>query len=297
MNSFIYDNYGYYVDSNKEEFEYKGFLFKLERNDYSEEELIQLNNLVVDIDASLFMQGARIIPNRSSFLSSIYTSSNISLVGVKIFEVGFSDVLKVLKTYLHYDKNSFSLISIKTLWENKLNLVKEKIMNSIKIDTYSYSLCQTIVYYALGLCENALCYLEDVIIDFSEKVSLVTITHKRFSNFSSYDLLNPLNLMVDSPIRDLAELYKFNCISVDEIKMAIEELGLSSSEVMYLFARILYPTPIFDLLEESYYKKEDIKGEIINIYNNIDDYQSRIKDIYLFLRAQYNIRPILWLDR
>ena len=61
------------------------------------------------------------------------------------------------------------------------------------------------------------------------------------------------------------------------------------------FARLLYPTKIFDLLERNYQKRGDIIEGISTYFNNVDIMMDRIKKIHNYLVENYGIRKITWL--
>lgn len=298
MKSFIYDRYGYDVNVNEGSFTYKDFVFKIERVEKSEEELRVINDLCQNITHDTFAKVASICANRNNMFLTPYEDYNVVLVSVEKFHVSFDDVIFFHRKYISYlyQEEPINLIDIKTRWINKTSYIKEKVLNSFSMSSPYYDKLRKVTLYMLGYADNAIQYLEDLIIDKGEKLTYLTIAHKRLRRLTSYDLCNPLNLVYDSPTRDLAELYKFHAISKEELLHSLNHYSFSSKDITFLLARLLYPTYLFDLLETSYEEKKDIHRYIELIYLNLSSQMSSLASIYKVIKQKYMIRPIHFLE-
>ena len=278
-------------------FELDNWIFKLEANQKNENELIELNNFIINVDDVLYKRGVRIIPSRDNRLGVESEFSKVSLVGVNQFNVSLNDLVFMHRQYASNDSklNYTSLSAIKEVWINKVDMIENKIFPSIKIDNFLYEKIHAIIVYSLGLGENAIEYIQDMIIDYGDKIEDVTLSHKRFLKFDSYELLNPFNLIVDSPMRDIADLYNIDVINQENLEQVLNLYNLSTKSASLLFSRILFPSFLFDLLEEQYVNRGDIRKELLDYLNNLEVKMNKIKFIHKYLVNRYGIRPLNWL--
>ncbi|MBR2857616.1 hypothetical protein IKE96_00075, partial [bacterium] len=119
--------------------------------------------------------------------------------------------------------------------------------------------------YYIGLGETAIELVNSI--SFNDIVK--GIAHRRIdSSFNTFDLYNPLNLVIDSRIRDVAEYFKtsfFNGKDInDELNYFLKYSNLNQTEYLLFLARMLYPTYYFDLFEDIIIGKND-KEEIKKI--------------------------------
>ena len=297
MDTFIFDKFGYRVDKEiTKEFEIDNWVFKLEANQKNENELIELNNFIINVDETLFKRGVRIIPSRDNRLSVESEFSKVSLVAVNKFNISINDLLFMHRQYSSTNNVNYSSLSaIKEIWINKVDMIENKILPSLKIDNFLFEKINSLIIYSFELGENAIEYIQDIILDFDEKIEEVTLSHKRFNKFDSYELLNPFNLIVDSPMRDIADLYNIDIINQNNLEQVLNSYNLSIKSASLLFSRILFPSFLFDLLEEQYVTRGDIRKELLDYYNNLEVKIDKIKYIHKYLVDRYGIRPLNWL--
>lgn len=293
MKNFIYDRYGYYLEEDSESFDYQNYHFCLVLNEKSIVETEEINNYIIGLSEQLFNKKSYIVPTRDNQLIALSSYGNVSLVAVENFNVNL-DSLKMMHQ-VGMNHKSIKLSNIKNKWIHKLELVEQKIVPSLKIEEYYYQLVIICVTHAIGLASNAISYLEDTIIDFGEEINVTTLTHKRIK-LNSFDLLNPFNLIVDSPVRDLSELYKNDQITFEELIDLLYEYHVGPKEASILLSRVLYPSELFDLLEDHYQKRGDITYLIKNYYENVDRNINKIKKLHSYLTSNYGIRKINWLN-
>lgn len=298
MQAFIYDLYGYYPPSNEIEFDYQGWHFVLEAvNDLQESDIQSLDEFASSIANAFPNVGVKIIKNRYDQYLSKDERGNLILVAYKNTIFTLDDLNKMHQNYIGINSKDPYLISyLISLWEEKITLIEEKIIPSFKIDDYFYYRVMIAINYSLGLAYNALQYLAELKIDLNDVIEPLTLTHRRLNSFKAQSILDPLSFVLDSPIRDLAELFKARAITVNELLNALKKYQFSAKEISLLLARIMFPTTLFDLLEKHYSERVDVRNEILAYYYQLNDYVDEIKYIAQYLVANYGIRPISWLQ-
>lgn len=298
MQAFIYDLYGYYPPYDEVEFDYQGWHFVLEAtNDLQETDIQSLDEFASSI-ANIFPNaGVKIIKNRYDQYLSKDEKGNLILVAYKNVSFTLNDLSKIHQYFNGSNSKTPYLISyLMSLWEEKIALIEEKIIPSFKIDDYFYYRAMIAINHGLGLAYNALQYLAELKIDFNDEISPLTITHRRLYSFKAQSMLDPLSFVLDSPVRDLAELFKAKVITKEELLNSLKRYQFSIKDISLLMARILFPTPLFDLLEKHYSERIDVRNQILNYYYHLNDYIEKIKYIERYLVTNYGIRPISWLQ-
>lgn len=199
-----------------------------------------------------------------------------------------SQQLKLLQPIMRYD------------W---LNLWKEK------IDYFEYQihhfqnkypiLVQSLTYF-VGLGENAISYIQNTFDEESQALFLpVTVSHRRVSVLEELvDFYNPINLIVDYRVRDIAEYLKssfyYDYYNLDEIDLFLQKIELSRAESRLLYGRMLFPSFYFDLYEEiiNGYQPSEM---ILKVIKRIPEYERFLYDLYFILQKYNNIPPVTWI--
>ena len=180
---------------------------------------------------------------------------------------------------------------------------------SEKIDYYEYQisqvgkkyplLCDSLSYF-IGMGENAISYLVNNL-DSKINVNLV-VSHKRiYQERGSLNFYNPLNFVVDSRVRDVAEFIKetfYNkTLKLCDLKAYFNIANLNKNEYILLFGSLLFPTYYFDIYDDiiNNDKSEEL---VINIIDRTDEYESLLNTIYKFILYEKKVRlePIEWLQ-
>ena len=150
--------------------------------------------------------------------------------------------------------------------------------------------------YYIGLGETAIQLVNSL-----EKTNIPLVyAHKRIDeSYRQYDLYNPLNIIIDYSVRDIAEYLKSKFFSgediTNELAFYLNNSKLSTYEYFLFLARLIYPTYYFDLYEEII---TDRKGdeEIKKITDKVDDFESIIKQIYHYYKTFLPVPRIDWLE-
>lgn len=266
----------FYSEKIKYEFvEYYGDIKKLIEL-YS---LLKYNKRLVD----------EIIPNKNNEIITYFENKPYILLKKCIYDNNNNKLtLKQICEYnfLVYSKEQ---IKWKKLWKEKIDYY-EIYLDEIKL---KYPLLKNSFYYYFGLSEVAINLLNYV--DYRNIDNY--ICHKRIECMD--DMFNPLNILIDSRIRDIAEFIKTNYmygnISVDNVIEFLDNNYLSKDESILLLARLIYPSYYFDIYEKICFESqnEDMIEKIIN--KNIQ-YESFIKQIYKKLKIKNSIMQIEFLE-
>lgn len=282
--------YFFYID--EEKYYFVPFTRPLEEVEaiYSlNQEMIKRNILVHEI-----------ILNKHHEVISMYNETPFLLYKLSICEKG---CLKL--SDLHsLSKNSYAMpyhsILEKTdwsgLWTRKIDYIEYQITQVGK----NYPIIRESISYFIGLAETAISYINDTKREVNPtQIDNVVLSHRRIGrNMDMYDFYNPLNIIADHKVRDLAEYIK---CSFFESKFKIEELEeyfkyntFSLYGYQMLLGRLLFPTFYFDLYEKIMAQKENEK-KILEIINKIDDYQDFLQEMYFFIRERSMIKEIAWI--
>lgn len=298
MRAFLFDQYGYYPPHEDDsEFELEGWTFKLEAiQDQKEEELQSLNDFLQRLMQLFPTMGAQIITNRKGTFISEDDYGKVILVATKKQKMRIQDIIKIHQQYVNSPSEiPYTTTYLSSLWEEKINSIEQKILPSIRVDDFAYQKIMVAAIYALGLAENAIQYLTEIAIDYGKEISPLTLSHRRLESLDSHTVFDPLNLILDSPIRDIAEAWKYKVITTTELLQILPTYQLSIKEVSLLFARMLFPTRFFDLLEKHYGERVDVRKQILAYYREMNQDLLELKKVEQLLVKNYGIRPISWL--
>ena len=148
--------------------------------------------------------------------------------------------------------------------------------------------------YFIGITETAI----SLLYNFNYNSNLI-IAHRRVTtNSTLQDLYNPLNLIIDSRIRDVCEYFKslfFNdTLDLIDIQNYFNITNLTREELYLFYARMLFPSFYFDMYEKIIYGSSEDK-ELLKITNKIETYQVLLRDLYWLLKRYANLPDIEWI--
>jgi len=172
-----------------------------------------------------------------------------------------------------------------------------------KIDYFEYQISEIGINYPIlkdnfnyfiGITETAI----SLLYNFNYASNLI-ISHRRVTyNSTLQDLYNPLNLIVDSRIRDICEYFKslfFNGkFSFIDVQNFLYSNTLTKDEIYLLYARMLYPSYYFDLYEKIINGSINEK-ELVKITDKIEDYQIMLRDLYWLVKNYAGLPDIEWI--
>lgn len=292
MLSFLFEQYGYYPNEfQNNEFWIGNWKFKLIEV-WCDEEYVKRIDCSIEVIRGYFGgKGAYIIKTKQGKMISSYSEKKFVLVSVFDECVLISDLNKMNSIFKDVGEK-VDLEKILNMWILRNEEIEKKGIASIRQDGKYYNDNMRVIMFSLGLCQNAIQYLKDTIEEFGSDVFNISLSHKRLKNLDSFDFFNPFNLILDYPARDVIDLYRNDFFSFEEFENNINVYEIDVKIASILMARMLYPVVVFDIIEENIAIKE--KGLKLNfsIYKEF----IKIKNVYLFFRKKYNIRPIIWLE-
>lgn len=253
-------------------------------------------NLIVNINKQLVYRTlmSEIIINKDGNPISIY--NGIPYILIKIYA---SNNNKITLEDINYLSNSLYTNNINInwgkLWSNKIDYLEELINENGK----KYPLIVDSFNYFVGMTENAISYYNNIKIDNNYTYY---ISHKYIKYTDETEsLYNPLNIIFDYKVRDIAEyiknaFFQNNQNIFNELNIYLKYNHLSKTDVLLLVSRILYPSFYFELYEDILIDKKD---EIIitKIINKIPEYEKYLLIVIKYFKQIYNIPEISWLNR
>ena len=300
MRNFIYDYYGYNIDKiTNGAFTYENYYFLLAATSENEETMENLNSLLSSLANIYNNDIVYIVKNKyNKYISTSKDENNICLLTYKINDpIDINTLVTMHYSFYNQFNYHISLNDIIALWDQRLEYIQNQCLVNLNFDNEAHLLLYEYTMYAVGLAINALKYLADIQIDFQRKNYNSTLTHRRIKKMDKFELFNPFNLIIDHSSRDLAELYKNDLIDFNTLMQICNSYFYSIDEYEYLLSRLLYPTFIFDVVEDiatdntSYDHTSEIYYAIAKQNKQID----KIKEFYNSISKYMNIRPIEWL--
>lgn len=273
--SFLYNNYHYRL--------------------YVIDEMIDINN-VVSINKEMLNNTlvSEIISNKDMEYISYYNDYMYILIKlyVNVDKRITMEEIAYLSNSLYRDKIN---VNWGILWEKKIDYLEDLIGENGK----KYPLIVDSFNYFVGLAENAISYYNNI-----DNLSgyRYYISHKviRFDDTTSV-IYNPLNIIFDYKVRDIAEYIKNSFFNnnynvMNELNRYLLTNNLSYTDILLLVSRLLYPSFYFEMYEDILIdnKEEDI---IIDIINRTDEYEDYLAMVIGFLHDRYNVVEIEWLKK
>ena len=144
----------------------------------------------------------QVVPAREA-LTIKFNELNYILLKVYIEKrnITYEDIFKINAITLTKRENRLRRDDWYTLWTNKNDYFEYQMSQVGK----KYPNLKESFSYCIGISENAIQLFNSVS---KEKLSL-NLSHKRIkSNYTTYELYNPLNFVIDYRIRDVSEYFK-----------------------------------------------------------------------------------------
>lgn len=233
-----------------------------------------------------------IIKNRYGNIYTNYNKENYVLLKVNSAPHEEVDLLSIIKNNrIVQNIGSLNRSNWSDLWSEKIDYIEYQIIERGK----DYKIIDETIDYYIGMAENAISYFNNI----EKKNNNLYISSKRilFPNIN-LNYYNPLNIILDFKVRDVAEYIKSYFFSGYNIKNdllnIINSNSLDEKDYNLLFIRLLYPSYYFDLIEkildESY--DEDMVLKYVNLAN---DYEDFLIWFYHLVSKKYKLIKIDWL--
>lgn len=278
-----------YYEFNHNNNYYRLYILNEEYNIYNYNNIYTINKELIN---NTLM--SEIILNKDKNIITTYHNINYILLKINcninkditLEEIDYLSKIKIVNN----NKSNWGL-----LWSKKIDYLEELISENGK----KYPQVVNSFNYFIGLSENAISYYNNIDIDNN---MMYYISHKVLRPTDKVDsLYNPLNIIYDSRVRDVAEYIK-NSFWTDnhniynELNNYLYKSNLSLNEVKLLISRVLFPSFYFDLYEDifNYNKDEKILN---NIISRIDEYEEYLNSIIIYFKRFYPIDEIEWLKK
>ena len=278
-----------YYEFNHNNNYYRLYILNEEYNIYNYNNIYTINKELIN---NTLM--SEIILNKDKNIITTYHNINYILLkincninkNITLEEIDYLSKVKIVNN----NKSNWGL-----LWSKKIDYLEELISENGK----KYPQVVNSFNYFIGLSENAISYYNNIDIDNN---MMYYISHKVLRPTDKVDsLYNPLNIIYDYRVRDVAEYIK-NSFWTDnhniynELNNYLYKNNLSLNEVKLLISRVLFPSFYFDLYEDifNYNKDEKILN---NIISRIDEYEEYVNSIIIYFKRFYPIDEIEWLKK
>lgn len=258
------------------------------------------NYLLCECDLNSFNK-IRMYVNNPYFHKIINTINNNYYINFNnktyiLLKINFLSKKITIKDVIDFNFSISNIVNIKNewinLWQEHVDYLEYQIKNSISDN----KLLSNSSYYYIGLAENAIQFLKDNDVS-SNKLCL---SHKRTRIGDTLtDMYNPINIILDSKVRDLAEYikdYYFYCDNHNIYNIIIEQINsFDTSEKILFYARLLYPTYFFDLFNQ-YLDGNEITNTLNNILSKANEYERFLSNILTEIKKTTYIINIDWLN-
>ncbi len=205
-----------------------------------------------------------------------------------------------LNQYVQMDKKYYSITRDYwiNLWEKKIDYFESEIA---QVD-YKFPLLLESSAYYIGLGENAISYLNHVIIVAKkDNRDYHVIAHRNCRSFSSMlEYQNPMNIVLDHYTRDIADYLKYafwsDMYRMDEIKEFISQLNLSDYGAGLFVSRLLFPSAYFDLCFDILNNRQQ-EERVSSFVSRAGEFELFFKEIFDILKKKNKLEEIEWITK
>lgn len=247
--------------------------------------MVSSNSLVHEIIINKFNEPISVISNENYVLLRVYVND--------IKKIDINDIIYMLNENVDLSGlKSLLRTNWVSLWSNKVDYIEYQMGHLIK----KYPFLNNTIDYYLGLCENAITYIKNLKM-FSEYKIPIGISHKRITKDATlFDLYNPLNLIIDYKVRNIAEYLKDAFFKDEDVNyilnIVFKNFWFDKLNLSLLVARLLYPSYYFDLFEEIIDKELDE-----NIVFSLTKKSSKYEEFIDLIIKNCNLQNLQWLSR
>ena len=247
--------------------------------------MISSNSLVHEIIINKFNEPISVMSNENYVLLRVYVND--------IKKIDINDIIYMLNENVDLSGlKSLLRTNWVSLWSSKVDYIEYQMGHLIK----KYPFLNNTIDYYLGLCENAITYIKNLKM-FSDYKIPIGISHKRIiKDATLFDLYNPLNLIIDYKVRNIAEYLKDAFFKDEDVNyilnIVFKNFWFDKLNLSLLVARLLYPSYYFDLFEEIIDKELDE-----NIIFPLTKKSSKYEEFIDLIIKNCNLQNLQWLSR
>lgn len=284
----------YVIDINEKIEHDEGIIFFLDgekfyfvKHDFDNSYLLELNDLVLQLKRkNIYLH---------DFIFNKY--GNIDSDGYCLMKLNcFDDVVteyELKKFYSNYELSEEvykNFVAIDKLWYKKIDYIEYQLSELSDNSVVNYS-CD----YYIGISEMLLQFLSNFLIEKPDRY--LGLCHRRLKDFKTIEFYNPLNVVFDVYVRDLA-LYVKSSKDYEYLENYLNQGNISTYLYYYLFVRLLLPSEYFNLLEEVLVDKKD-NYQLIELINSVGEYEEFILNVCGIFKINlfYWIKKVIKLER
>ncbi len=286
-----------YLDNDAYHFEYDGGEYYFVYCARNEKELVDLIECSKELKTKSIDCHDIILNNSGKVITLIDEVSYVLLrVRNKDEEYQITDIIQMnKKTRLNDNQKKNYRNNWEELWSKKIDYIENQLQ-----ELHPDSLITNSIDYYIGLCENAISYLNNTTIKYAiSNLDNVTLAHRRLY-YPNYKLnyLNPLSFIFDLEVRDIAEYIKNTFFKGENAFLELQTYLKSTRLTVYsynmLFARLLYPSYYFDQYELIINKHVKQDG-MLKIIEQVDEYEQFLKKAYQEISLYAPLENVTWL--
>lgn len=252
------------------------------------EEIYRLNQYLIYNNIYIY----EIIKNRFNEITTLNENSEYILIKIDNNYNKKIDLNMIINfQYKIYNDFNLKINDWKTLWMKKVDNYEYYIsLNGLK-----YPLLKSSINYFIGMSENAIEALNEV-----ENNDLY-LQHRRITYTSTYfDFFNPLNIILDTRVRDLCEYYK-SCVVygvqfTNDIISIANSLNYALNEYLLFYIRMLFPTYYYDIYEKIIFSNEE-ENTVLKVIESIDRYYLVLREINIKISRFVALPDISWINK
>ncbi len=274
---FVCDNYNYVLEECFRTTEELYELYNLEYYLYNQKVYLhqfilnKSNEIVTEINSKKYVLLRKLITNDK--------------------KITIEDLIRFSNIKVPYNYKNITKSNWRDLWIQRVDYIEYQ----IDANKNRFKILSNNVDYFIGIIETAISLLLN-----KYKVDLY-LAHRRVkSDTKLTDLYNPLNIVVDTRVRDISEYYKnyffkYN-VSENEILNILDNVNYTDDEKVLFFIRFLFPSDFLDLYDEILINGTNEKL-LNNIINKTNEYEELIRNMYLVLYRKRLLPDIEWLKK
>lgn len=234
-----------------------------------------------------------IIPNKFGEVVSKNNKNYYVLLKIKGSENNEIEIIDIINNHIKLSdvKSNLRRDNWGVLWSGKVDYLEYQVSelgsnHPIVISSFSYY---------VGLAENAIEYFNLI----NNKNETLVVSQKRiYYPNTSLNFFNPLNIVIDYSVRDIAEYLKScffeNNDAIKALEIVVRKNTLTNNEYNLLYARLLYPSYYFDLISSILEDNED-ETILIKYIEKINDYEEFLRECYFMLSKKCNMIKVDWI--
>ena len=237
-----------------------------------------------------------VLNKNSKFITTIENRNYVLLKINKSFENSCLSIFDIkTNMYLTFN-NSFNKMKRFpwiNLWQQKIDYLENWLLN--KRD--QYKMIYSIFNYFIGISENALMYLKEIIYS-NNDISDITIQHDRIGiDTDLYDYYDSTNIVFDHRTRDISEYVKSlwlnGIFDIDDFENYLNYNNFSGVDIKIMYSRIFFPSFFFDNFE--FCIEHNNYDNMLLLETKIEDYQAFLEQISILFINKYNVECIKWI--